>query len=231
MEHEGQRHVFWRSEGDAWFERNRAALEVWSPETDPPMRMVRQHGLRPKCVIEIGAANGYRVAALQSAYGCEAVAVDASLAAVEDGLRRYPGVYFVHRMAHNIILTGVPQSLWVFDLAIVHFVLHWVAREHLTQSIAQIDARIRDGGYLLLGDFAPAAGRWRIPYHHKPGVWTYKQDYAQAFLATGLYSVVATQMYAHDGQLDPGASEGNRAAVTLLRKSLIDHYTEGAHGR
>lgn len=220
-----QMDAFRHGEGDAWFARNRAGIEAWDPERDEPLQMLRRHGIEPKRAIEIGASNGYRMAALQQRHPCDAWAVDPSQAAIEDGRRRYPSVRFEYGEADE----APWQFAGVFDLVIVHFVLHWVERSLLMQSVAGIDRVLADGGHLVLGDFAPA-NRWRIPYRHRAGVWTYKQDYAALFLASGLYRAVAMQIGDHGGGPADSAPEGSRTAVWLLRKSLTDHYAEGDHG-
>src|SRR2546426_5441653 len=91
--------VFLESEADRWFERNRRALEHFDPGADVPLRLLELYGMRPKRVVELGASNGFRVAAIQERYGTRAVAVEPSRKAIDDGKRRYPAVEFHQALA------------------------------------------------------------------------------------------------------------------------------------
>jgi SAM-dependent methyltransferase len=101
------------------------------------------------------------------------------------------------------------------------------------RAVAEIDRVLRDGGHLLRSDFLPDAPT-RVRYHRRPevDVWTYKQDYAQPFLASGLYGEVERIVIDHrTGQpaehaLDPR----ERGFISVLRKDLQGSYTVGTAG-
>ena len=113
-----------------------------------------------------------------------------------------------------------------FDLVIVNFVLHWVAREELLRSISEIDRIVEDGGHLVVGDFLPDQPTM-TNYHHLPGenVYTYKLDYADIFTSSSLYRAVSRMTFS-EGKHDfsTNVPSADRAAVTLLQKSLNDFY-------
>ena len=186
-----QDEIFAASEADQWFERNKHVLEQVS-EQDVPLRLV-----------EIAKRTGAR-----------AVAVEPSPKAIEDGRARFPHVEFRQGQARDLPVTET------FELVIVHFVLHWIDRRNLLTCVAEIDRAVADGGYLIIGDFHP----WhpaRNKYHHLPDsdVMTYKQDYAQIFLATELYHPVV-MLTGYGLALDPAVADDRRTGVTLLRKRL-----------
>lgn len=213
--------IFERSEGDAYFRRNMEAMAVRDMSTDLPMRLMSDYRLQPKTVLEVGASNGFRLDAIRQQYGARCCGVEPSLEALDDARRRYPQVHHSPGVAHEIP--------WVepFDLVIVNYVLHWVDRRHLLRSIAEIDRLIKDGGCLIVGDFAPA-NRVRVPYRHKDGVYTYKQDYEALFLASGLYEREAYLSGPHGhGELAANVPDHERAFCCLLRKSLNDYYQGG----
>jgi|SRR6266487_4862539 len=218
--HPNQDELFAASEGDRWYERNKKALEDFDPESDLPLRILELYGLRPRSVAEIGASNGFRVAALARRAGVRAVAIEPSTAAIVDGRRRHPEVEFVQGRAAEV---PVREE---FDLVIVNFVFHWVDRAHLLRSAAEVDRLVRDGGHLLIGDFLPS-NRLKVRYHHlaTDKVYTYKQDYAAVFAASGLYHPVCllTGAHAAGGPRD-GSTEDDRIGVWLLRKDLGGHY-------
>lgn len=206
-----QDEIFTASEADQWFERNKHVLDKLS-EQDVPLRLVELYKLEPASVLEVGAANGYRVAEIARRTGAKGVAIEPSSKAIEDGRARFPHVEFHQAQARDLPIAAT------FELVIVHFVLHWIDRKNLLRCIAEIDRVVADGGYLVIGDFHP----WhpaRNKYHHLPDaeVMTYKQDYAQIFVATELYQPVG-MLTSYGFELDAAAADDRRAGVTLLRK-------------
>jgi SAM-dependent methyltransferase len=149
--------------------------------------------------------------------------VDASLEAVAMGKAADGRLDLRQGLLHQSIFE---ES---FDCLIVNFVLHWVDRASLAASIAEIDRLILDGGFLILGDFAPDHNN-RCAYHHLPAgqAFTYKQEYAEIFLSLGIYSEVCRVHYNHDQATHPllPVHGGNRASCVLLQKSLNGFYPE-----
>jgi SAM-dependent methyltransferase len=214
--------VFAASEGDRWFRRNRAYLESIDLSKDGPLRLIDLYGLTPKRVLEIGAANGWRLAAIAQRLGCKVVAQEPSHAAVAHGRMAHPEVEFIEGTASKIDLQDA------FDLIIINSVLHWVDRSTLFATLAEIDRLLADGGHLIIGDFYPT-NRLRVRYHHLADdeIYTYKQDYSAMFLASGLYRPVALLTFDHstrDLQADVGEDE--RFSTCLLRKATRELYTE-----
>ncbi len=212
--------IFLHAEGDRWFARNRDALHGFDPSTDLPMRLMALYDLRPGSVLEVGAANGARLACIHQLTGARTHAVEPSAEAIDEGKARYPWVTFVRATA------GAMPLRESYDLVIVNFVLHWIDRATLLRSAAELDRLVRDGGFLIVGDFQPAS-RLRVPYHHlkESGVYTYKQDYGALFRASGLYHPVALLTAHHaTNQLDGAVTENERIGAWLLRKQFADHY-------
>ena len=217
-----QRDTFTATEADRWFSRNQAALAVRAPEADLPLRLLELYHLAPRSVLEIGAANGWRLAEIgRQGRASRLVAVEPSRTAIEDGTRRFPDVEF-HRGV--VTATGLREQ---FELVIVHYVLHWVDRGELLQAVAEVDRLVASNGYLLVGDFSPDA-LTRVPYHHRPELplFTWKQPYGALWLASGLYTEVAMLTNHHGAGLDPAPADHDRGAVWLLRKRGGERYRE-----
>lgn len=214
--------VFEQSEGDRWFERNRGALDAFDPDLDLPTKLIGLYGLRPANVLEIGAASGARLAEIHARNGAEVVALEPSSRAILHGKARFPSVTFIRGTAMSVPLRNC------FDLVIVNFVFHWIDRVNLFRSMAEIDRLVEDGGFLLIGDFYPSNCR-QIRYHHLPTtpLYTFKQNYAATFVASGLYHPTGLLTGSHGSKnLDAGASEEKRVGVWLLRKETRNHYIE-----
>ena len=222
--------LFSEFEGDRWFERNRRTLDSFDASADLPLKLIGLYEITPARVLEIGAANGFRLAAIHERSGAEAVALEPSAQSVLNGKASFPFVTFIRGTASAVPLRGS------FDLVIVNFVFHWIDRQSLLRAVAEVDRLVSDGGYLLIGDFHPA-NQLRVPYHHlkTQEVFTYKQNYAETFLASGLYHPVCLLTAHHSTrELQARVTEGERIGAWLLRKELRGHYLDstvnGAHG-
>jgi SAM-dependent methyltransferase len=215
-----QDYVFENSEGDKWFDRNAEALNSFDADNDLPFRLIRMYDLDPESVFEIGAANGARLAALKKEMSIsKAVAIEPSEKAILDGMNRYAGIQFIRSVAMKI-----PLEI-TFDLGIVNFVLHWIDRRSLLHSIAEIDRLINDKGFLIIGDFFPSYPS-KVRYHYtKQKVYTFKQNYVNIFVASGLYHIVGTLTTKHSSPgLEFDASSQSRIGTWLLQKREVDHY-------
>jgi SAM-dependent methyltransferase len=219
--HSSQEQIFATFESNRWFTRNREALGRFDPAADLPLKLVETYRLRPRSVLEVGAANGVRLAAISQHYNARVVAVEPSVEAILDGQVSFPGVGFVQGQA-----CAIPLQKTSFDLIIVNFVFHWIDRSNLLRSVAEIDRLLVDGGFLIIGDFYPA-NLTKVRYHHltQPELYTYKQNYAAIFLASGLYHPVGL-ITANDCAKAPAGEvpEDDRTGVWLLQKMLKEHY-------
>jgi SAM-dependent methyltransferase len=208
------------SEGDRWFERNQMALNSFDAAADLPLKLIELYNLQPERVVEIGAANGVRLAAIRARTGADVIAVEPSARAILNGKASFPFVAFVRGAASSVPLR---ES---FDLVIVNFVFHWIDRANLLRSVAEVDRLVQDGGFLIIGDFHPA-NFLQVPYHHlnDADVRTYKQNYAATFMASGLYHSVCLLTGDHAGkELAAKPGEDERIGAWLIRKALQGHY-------
>jgi SAM-dependent methyltransferase len=217
-----QTQIFAAGEGDRWFVRNRG--EGYAPDADAdfPLSLIELFNLNPQSVLEIGASNAARLACVAERYGSSVVAVEPSGQAIADGLDRFPGVEFIQATAD-----AIPTDR-TFDLVIVNFVFHWVGRPELLRAVAEVDRLLADGGHLIIGDFFPDAPT-KVRYHHLPKqeVFTYKQNYAAIFLATGMYVQVGMLGGDHALPGQPTTAEPNdRIATWLLQKRTEGGYAE-----
>ena len=217
-----QDNIFLNYEGDNWFKRNVNSI-VKISKHDFILDMIRLYKIVPKNVLEIGASNGFRLNELNMLYGSKCTAVEPSELAIKDGKKRYPHIEF-----HRALASELPfDDSQKFDLVIINFVLHWVAREKLFKSIYEIDRVTVDTGFLMVGDFWPDSPN-KVNYHHikDQQIYTYKQDYVKIFTCTGLYHIVGFMTGNHETkEYDPFVDSNNRISVSLLRKNY-DNYPE-----
>ena len=76
-----QKRVFLRSEGDAYFRRNRGRGMV--PQADPILRVMRQLKIRATSILEIGCGACERLANIHKTMQMECFGIDPSTYAIE----------------------------------------------------------------------------------------------------------------------------------------------------
>jgi SAM-dependent methyltransferase len=209
-----QKDIWFKSEGDNWFERNKDYL---GKKQDIILLLINFYNLKPETVVEIGCSNGYRLAALHERYGSKVIGVEPSEKAIEDGKERWHFIKFVKGMCETFELD---ESA---DLVIVNFVFHWISRDKLTICVAKIDEVLKEGGILILGDFG-TENFIKRRYHHLPNenLFTYKQQYQNMFTSTGLYKEIAKIRFNHDtGEITADIDDSNIGTISLLRKSEL----------
>lgn len=209
--------IFEEFEGDNWFKRNVTAL---NPHDDYVIYLLELYGLlsSDKKVLEVGAANGYRLARIHDKYGCEVYAVEPSKKAVEDGKKRFPFVKFYQSSAKEINFKEM------FDIVVINSVFHWIDRKNLLLSVAKIDRSLKVGGALLIGDFQTPFPIKRRYHHIKDSeVFTYKLRYKEIFLSTGLYSELSNLTVNHDEKNMEGITITiyNMFVLSLLKKESM----------
>ncbi|MER3521403.1 MAG: hypothetical protein C4317_04020 [Acidimicrobiia bacterium] len=224
--------VFARGEGDNWFRRNRTALASTElAKRDIALEMVLSLRPPPAFILEVGCATAWRLVAVQEATGAFCVGIDVSQEALAEGKRSFSIGRGQPKLARARV-SALPFSRSVeFDVVIASFVFHWIDRKHLLRAVAEIDSHLADGGRLILQDFLPSEPT-KVPYHHLPdsGIFTYKQDYSEIFIASGLYELEKVVVFDHDDPSGPikmlsqnassqnAIPERSRAGAWLIKK-------------
>jgi SAM-dependent methyltransferase len=216
-----QTDIFQEEEGDNWYRRNAGVLgDAVSGDhvVNLLTRWSETESVRSVC--ELGCANGWRLDAIPERLPQvdRLAGSDLSKAAIEAGRRRSPHLELAVGSLDEPALCGP------FDVVIVSFVFHWVARERLAASIAAVDNLLRDGGALIIADFLPDAPCMRR-YHHRTDVtlFTYKQDYSRCFTSLGIYAEIERIVFAHSPAPGADVDPQNRALAALLAKQLTGY--------
>jgi ubiquinone/menaquinone biosynthesis C-methylase UbiE len=222
-----QDEIFWKSEGDQWFLRNKAALAN-AAKVDWVTRAIEFMNLNEKIssVLDIGCADGWRIGKLKKILeeiSNSKVSVDVSPEALKEGAARFPQIKFIRSKISKLDLTET------FDMVIINSVFHWVDRDTLASAVAEVDRVTADKGYILIGDFLPD-GQERRSYHHLSDLecFTYKQNYPAIFEAFGTYKEVLKITYDCESPdyTVSAATSDNRATCVVLKKDLFNYYRE-----
>jgi SAM-dependent methyltransferase len=176
-----QADIFLESEGNAWFDRNKDRLGMRDPVSDA----IEMVGIVPDNVLEVGCANGWRLARLRDKYRCKVLGLDPSMNAIREGM-----VPIFQGTAENL-----PRSTGErFDLIIYGFCLYLTEPSDWLRIAAEADMVLRPGGHIVIHDFSirdnghEAFGR---PYEYRQGVMSYHVDFASFWLSHPLYSHTA----------------------------------------
>lgn len=171
---------FTSDDADQWFRRNQHKLGVGR---DLVMEAIVACNIKPRQVLEIGCANGWRLNRIKQAY-CPDLCwgLDYSPVAINDGQERFKNIFLEMGTAGTPTPTG-------FDLVIAGFFLYLAQREDLFDIAMHLDAKVADGGHLIIHDFFPTEPHSRT-YIHRPELRSYKQDYSRMFTWNPAYKVV-----------------------------------------
>jgi SAM-dependent methyltransferase len=208
-----QRAGFLCGAADAWYERNRGV------SSEGPLahfdRLIAAH-LRPDgAILEVGCADGSRLRRLDAIGPSQSwlAGVEPSGSAVAAG--RAVDARLDLRIGTADDLPFPDES---FDTVVLGFCLYLCDPALLPRIVAETDRTLRDGGTLAIIDFDPPSPR-RRDYHHQPGLWSHKMDYAAPFLAFPAYSLAEISSVSHTAP-EWSADEAERVALKVLKKTV-----------
>jgi len=219
--------IFLEGEGDNYFLRNKAALEVrtvaneiaWLGQALSPFKG------KVNSVLEIGCSNGAKLEQVCALLDAQGQGIDPSKQAVDEGNHRLQGS---GAQLHVGTASRLPFESVSFDLVYFGFCLYLLDRQDLLTAMAEADRVLKFGGFLAITDFDPIH-RHKRPYHHKEGVFSFKQDYAKVFTESGLYYLVSKNSFSHR-QSFFDADGNERVSTTLLFKE-VDAYCLHTQGQ
>ena len=136
-----QREIWAKGVGDDWYERNKPMLG----NRDMASEALTQIPVKPNDILEIGAANGWRLKKLKDRYGCNVRGIDISKEAIKDAVE---GIQIDYGYAHNL-----PYDDNSFDIVIFGFCLCFVSPEDWLPIVSESNRVLRDGGVIVLYDF------------------------------------------------------------------------------
>jgi len=182
-----QADIMMETEADRWFERNRANLGARDPVGD----VIQDLGIKPASVLEVGAADGWRLAKLRKAFGCKVLGIDPSMQACNRAATRGVPMY---QMTAN----GLPADDRSIDLLIYGFALYLCDPVDWLRIAAEGDRVLRDDGYMVVHDFAESTVPFARRYEHCDGILAYHVDFSKLWLANPLYCAIRRHMIGDD---------------------------------
>lgn len=178
-----QKEIMIQSEGNAWFNRNRDRLGQDDPVTHMIAAWIKR---QPARVLEVGCADGWRLAKLRTLYGCQVYGVEPSqVAAMEAaGVHRVP--------VYQLTASCLPVVEGGFDLIIYGFCLYLTDPEDWLHIAAEGDRALAPGGHIIIHDFADFDPPRTEVYEHDKRMVSHHFDWAKLWLAHPRYEEVVT---------------------------------------
>jgi ubiquinone/menaquinone biosynthesis C-methylase UbiE len=207
-----QKEIFKATEGDQWFFRNKESYEHIKNENDVIVQSLKEIGIIPKQVLEIGCSNGTKLNNLNKVFGSECFGIDPSVMAIKKGKKEYPRITL--RVGTADLL---PFNDNKFDMIIFGFCLYLCDRKDLFKIAFEADRCLSDNGFLVIMDFYPPFPYKNI-YKHKEGLYSYKMNYAKLFSWNPVYNEIFNMIFGHS-EFSKRNTPDERVAVTILNKS------------
>lgn len=214
-----QKEIFLSGEGDSWFDRNdNLDLNIRIKE-DLILNEIERLKIKPKSVLEVGCAEGWRLSVVSQRLGAQCTGFDPSSKAIAAGKALYPNVDLKVGTAEKIEMEN--NSV---DLLILGFCLYLCDRDELFSIAKEADRVLRDKGVIIILDFYSEAP-YRNAYSHKEGVYTYKMDYTKMFTWNPIYSMLSSIISSHSNEKIVYEKD-ERISVSTLLKSNDNAYME-----
>jgi SAM-dependent methyltransferase len=178
---DNQTHVFAESESFRYFTA-RAGFDLPTLKSEDLVAVPEQVG----SVLDVGCGTAVNLAHVADVlHARRAVGVEPNpqtVEALQVNYRDDPRLSFHTASAHRL-----PFETNTFDLVICWSVLHWVGRNNYLQALGEL-IRVTES-WLLVMDFVGAEA-FRVPYHHHDGVYTYKMDFTEPMMSSGVLNLV-----------------------------------------
>jgi ubiquinone/menaquinone biosynthesis C-methylase UbiE len=223
MENSLQKKAFITYEADAWFDRNRDYLTHYSTDNDKVTNLLKDYSLKPKSLLEIGCAAGYRLNGIKSIFDeCNVYGLEPSSKAIDYGVNNFPKVKFQQGTADNLEAYD-NESM---DVVIVGFVFYVIDRNIVFRVVSEIDRVLKNGGILIIVDFFSESSLKNEYQHIKDfSAYSFKQNYDEIFTSSKLYYLLDKSTLNHGTKLlDASEDYFNKYSITMLKKDINASY-------
>lgn len=187
--------TFKKEEADNWFLRNISFVENENNKVhlNHLISWLLPFKAEIKNILEIGCGSGHALNYLCEKLEATGVGVDPSKKAINYATKNFPEeLSFIVGTADKI---NLPESS--FDFIHLGFFLYLIDREDYFKTISEVDRLVKPGGFISILDFDPLHNNKR-EYHHKKGLFSFKNKNSHIFTSTGHYSLVNKISFSHE---------------------------------
>lgn len=189
--------IFKNGEADNWFSRNITYVEnenniMHRYPLDCLVEWLTPFKTEIRNILEIGCGSGHALNYLCKKLEAKGIGIDPSEKAIAYANGAFSKeLSFIVGTSDNI---KIPENS--FEVIHLGFFLYLVDREDYYKTIAEVDRLVKPGGFVSIIDFDPLCNNKR-EYHHKEGVFSFKNRNSLIFTSTGHYSVVSKISISH----------------------------------
>jgi len=214
-----QKEDFLNFGGDDYYNRNKELISAENNENDEIINIIKSIKLKPKCILEIGCANGFRLHLLNKIFNAKCYGLDPSQEAITEGQDKFKNIFLKKGTADML-----PFQNEEFDLVIFGFCLYLCDRKDLFKIVYEADKALKDGGCIAIKDFYPPFA-YKNKYKYNQNIYSYKMDYSKLFTCNPAYTLISQTVFTHNGFKDRNLPD-ERLAITILQKNIINAYPE-----
>ena len=122
MSETSQKQAFLHSEGDQYYQRNRDKLMSASQKTakDKVLASIKVLNLHPRCILEVGCSNGWRLEALRNAYSAKCYGIHPA-EAIQEGTALFQDISLGQGTADSLPFNEDMFDLVIFGFSTGHF--------------------------------------------------------------------------------------------------------------
>jgi len=152
------------SDGDRYHRVNHSGIGTIADPAFEQMKII--DSVSPiESVFEIGCTTGFRLEKARVAFNADCSGLEASAAAVSEGLGLYPEIDIQSGLAPADLSRWAGRT---FDVVVIGHLLYLLPRSELFELAAKVDSLLTHGGHLIVMDFI----------HHRDTVSTYSHQSA-----------------------------------------------------
>ena len=217
-----------RTEGDAWFERNKEVIEQNGIHENVTagcklfcdiLQNYSKYMDRGIRVLEIGCSFGYNLIYMDKKYSGEYLGLEPSAKAVEYG-NYLADLYHANVSLVRGTADELPFEDSSFDIVMLGFCVYNFDRRLVYKTISEVDRVLKVNGLAAIWDFDTKIPFWRENAHNEY-LATYKFDISRLFYDNPQYSLIEKRSFSHFGETFC-ADMQERCALNVLYKEKIE---------
>lgn len=200
--------------GNAWFQHNKDDLG----KNDVIIEIIEKLALQPECVLEIGCCNGWRLKKLEDQYKCQVYGIDPSQDAIKEAI--------ISGLNPNKVVIGTADHIYhagnnLFDIIILGYCLCFIPPEDWPNVISETSRVLRDGGHLIINDFAGPSRIFRFPFQQYTAIDGPKPLYIYCFDWPTMWLIHPGYYMIHETHI-PDRAE----VASVLKKDYSDIFAQ-----
>lgn len=195
-----QKEVFRNGEAAQWYERNK---DKYNPSDDLVLQVIKEYDIIPNSysylshtsILEVGCSVGYRLGALREYYNYRITKNNYFYSGIDPGIHHgiermdsLDGCWIEYGTADKLPLNNKSVGLLIFG-----FCLYLCDPIDYFYIAAEADRVLRPGAFMIIEDLPRPTGRktfFRVPYKHKPGVFSYHFNFSRLWSWNPNYRVI-----------------------------------------